>query len=374
MSKEKRKILFHIHNLRKGGAERVVVNLAAQFAKGGHEVLIVTEETAPDEYPLTEDVRRVNAGIVMKENPGILTRLSYVSKRKKKLREVILQERPDVVIAFMKSSNYRAVGAAKGICPVIVSVRNDPKIIYTEKTDAIFLKKYFYPADGCVFQTEDAKSFFKPEFQKKSTVIFNPINEKYFGVSPSLPREKTIVSVARIAKQKNPGMLVEAFMGLQKDFPEHKVLFYGADSGDGMMEQLKKQIEEANLQDRMLFCGTSNELEKLIVNAALFVMPSDYEGMPNALMEAMAMGLPVISTDCPCGGPKSLIEDGVNGLLIPVGDAKALAEAMRRVLSDKVYAEGLGREASKIKERASSDVIYRQWKDYIEGIIENWKA
>ena len=116
--------------------------------------------------------------------------------------------------------------------------------------------------------------------------------------------------------------------------------------------------------------GQSSHLEEEIRDAALFVLPSNYEGMPNALMEAMVLGLPVIATDCPCGGPAELIEEEVSGMLVPVGDVESLAVAMERVLTDQELAERLGRNAGKLAEKVSPGKVYEEWKQYAEELMK----
>lgn len=371
-----KKIIFHIHNLSRGGAERVTVNLSERFVRDGYRVKIVTEETAPVEYAVPEGVKRIDAGVESGDGGGaendalgVLFRLLKIRQRKKKLREVLKKEKPDLVIAFGKSANYRAVPAAKGICPVLVSVRNDPKVDYAGRVNALFCRRYLDRADGCVFQTKEAQQFFSHKLQKKSKIIFNPIHEKYLHVDAPAARRKVIVSVGRIAAQKNQALLLHAFAGAAEEFPEYTLRLYGSDSGDGTKEALDRIIREEHLEEKVLFCGNSDSLEKEIADCALFVLSSDYEGLPNALMEAMAMRMPVIATDCPCGGAAMLIQDGENGMLVPVGDCASMTKAIKKILREPKYAERLGTEAGKIKEAANGDRIYGQWKDYVRELI-----
>lgn len=371
-----KKILFHIHNLSRGGAERVVVNLSERFSRDGYRVKIVTEETAQVEYAVPEGVKRIDAGVDSGDGnsggngtPGVLSRLQMIRRRRARLRKVLKEEKPDLVIAFGKSANYRAVPAAKGICPVLVSVRNDPKVDYAGRVNALFCRRYLYHADGCVFQTKEARAFFSPKLQKKSRIILNPINEKYLHVDAPVARKKVIVNVGRIAAQKNQALLLRAFAALKEKFPEYELHLYGSDSGDGTKETLDRIVREEHLEKKVIFCGNSDRLEQEIADCALFVLSSDYEGLPNALMEAMAMQMPVIATDCPCGGAAMVIKDGVNGCLVPVGDCAAMTAAMEKVLSEPEYAEKIGAEAGKIREIANGDRIYGQWKDYIRELI-----
>ena len=367
----RKKILFHIHNLNRGGAERVVVNLSERFAADGYEVIIATQEYAEYEYEVPEKVRRVNAGIGNSNSGNLLLRFHYLRKRRNRLRDILKKESPDLVIAFGKSANFRAVPAAKGICPVLVSVRNDPKVDYAGKMNRLFCKRYLYHADGCVFQTEEARAFFQKEFAERSRIILNPINDKYLNMEPVSDRRPVIVTAGRIAAQKDQEVLIRAFAFIEKGYPEYRLHIYGADSGDGTKEKLEQLVTGQKLSEKVIFCGNSDSLEKEIADCALFVLSSDYEGLPNALMEAMAMGLPVISTDCPCGGPAMLIENGINGYLVPVKDVDAMAAAMEKVLSDKDHAKELGLAALKIRERANGTVIYQKWKQYAQELMQN---
>ena len=144
---------------------------------------------------------------------------------------------------------------------------------------------------------------------------------------------------------------------------------YGPDSEDGTKEKLEEIIRANQAKDWMQLMGGTDRLEELIPKAAIYALPSNYEGMPNALMEAMAMGMPCISTDCPAGAPRVLIQDGVNGLLIPVGDEAAMTAAILKLIENPELRRSLGQEARKIREIAGTDEIYHQWKDYLEEVI-----
>lgn len=368
-----KKIVFHLHNLSRGGAERVVVNLAARFASDGYTVSIITEEQSETEYAVPDGVRRINAG----EKPvsgGMAARLISLRKRCQRLRKLLKNEHPDIVVAFGKSANYRAVAAAAGICPVLVSVRNDPKVDYAGKLNALFCRRYLYRADGCVFQTKEAQMFFAPVLRQKSRIILNPIHDKYLQTALPQSRKPIIVTVGRMAAQKNHALLFRSIAALAPQFSQYRLHLYGADSGDGTKEVLDKLMQELDLKERIVFCGNSDRLEQEIVDCALFVLSSDYEGLPNALMEAMAMQMPVISTDCPCGGPALLIEDGVNGRLVPVGDQNAMTVAMEEMLGNPELAERMGIEAGNIRSSANGDTVYRQWKDYVETLCTQASA
>jgi glycosyltransferase involved in cell wall biosynthesis len=365
------KILFHLNSMGRGGAEHVVSILSKKFAEAGHDVSVATLWYSDNEYPLGDAVKRINVGLTKEdEKKGRLTK-AYL--RLFRLRKYVKKERPDLVISFCASANFRSAISLFGIkTPLIVSVRNNPEVDYAGHPFAtrIMEKK----AVGCVFQTPDARKWFSKSFQDKSSVIFNPIAEEYLGLwddaSPKdVTRSKRIVNVGRISAQKNQFMLIRAFHKLSEKYPEHVLEIYGDFQEEGLLNELRGYIEKNNLSDKVFFKKTSGSLEKDIKDAALFVLSSDFEGMPNALIEAMALGLPCISTDCPCGGSRMLIENGVSGLLTPVGDEEALVSAMDRLLSDKELADSLGQKATSVIERTEPDMICDQWMEFIRSKI-----
>lgn len=152
-------------------------------------------------------------------------------------------------------------------------------------------------------------------------------------------------------------------MKVLKKHPDYTLKIYGPDSKDGTKEILESIIHENHAEDFVKLMGGSNTLEKDLADAALYAFSSDWEGLPNALMEAMALGLPVVSTDCPCGGPKTLIEDGVNGLLVPIMDEKAMTDGHPGAsLRTESLQSGSAERRSKISERANEDAVFEQWR------------
>lgn len=362
-----KKLLFHINSMGKGGAERVVSVLSEKFARDGYEVMIATLWRAEEEYQIPERVKRINLGDDRSYEK--LGRIRLAFKRLWDLRRLIKKEDPDLVISFCNKANFRCSYCMLGMkTPLLVSVRNDPRIDYLpHKYGVSWMEK---KASGCVFQTEDARACFDTEFQRKSKVILNPIDEKYFETNErALEPSKYLVTVGRLSTQKNQLLLLKAFSLIREELPEYQLRIYGEESEQGVKDKLVKYTEQKQMQDCVLFMGQSSHLEQEIRDASLFVLSSDYEGMPNALMEAMAMGIPVISTDCPCKGPAELIEDGVSGLLVPVGEEKEMASAMMRVLKDREFWKRLSRNGMEIKKKASSDRVYREWKAFVGEII-----
>ena len=267
---------------------------------------------------------------------------------------------------------YRGLLAAFFLkLPVLISIRTDPAGHYEERSDKIQIPLLFPRADGCVFQTEGAREFFAPRLQKNSRIILNPINPKYIGVPQPQTRTKSVVQSGRLVDFKNQPMLVRAFVNVHEKHPDYDLKIYGGDSFDGTKEILEELIDSLHAGEYIHLMGASDSLEKDLVDAALFAFTSDWEGLPNALMEAMALGLPIVATDCPCGGPRTIMTHEKDGLLIPIKDQQALEDGINRLIEDRDLAERLGKEARKIAERANDQAIYEQWRDYIESLCDS---
>ena len=293
------------------------------------------------------------------------------------LREFLDRTRPEILVAFMQRANYRALMAAgRSRLPVVVCVRIDPTKFYNRFSDRVQIRWLFPRAAGAVFQTQEQRAFFKPWLQDNSEIILNPINGKYIGVTtpPYEEREHSVVHAARLVDFKDQATLIKAFVRVHEAHPEYRLRIYGPDSGDGTKELLLSLIEENRAQEWILLCGNSDALEKELPRGRIYVSSSLYEGLPNAVMEAMALGMPVISTDCPCGGPAEVIQHEQNGLLVPIGDTDAMAAAMLRLIEDPALAMRLGEEAKKISERANTEAICARWREYLDSVIERQGA
>lgn len=181
-------------------------------------------------------------------------------------------------------------------------------------------------------------------------------------------RSKTVVQSGRLVDFKNQPMLIRAFVNVHAKHPDYDLKIYGGDSFDGTKEILEDLIEEFQAQDYIHLMGASDSLEKELADAAVFAFTSDWEGLPNALMEAMALGLPIVATDCPCGGPRTIMTHEEDGLLIPIKDQQALEDGINRLIEDKELAARLGSKARKIADRANGQAVFTQWRDYIEEL------
>lgn len=362
-----RKIAFHLNCLEQGGAERVVTNLANQFVEKGYQVIIATEWYGENEFQTDSRVKRVHVGL--KDSDEKKNRIIQVMLRVKYLADFIKEEKPDILIPFARKALYRGLMAAYFMkIPVLISIRTDPIGHYEELSDKIQIPILFPRVDGCVFQTEGQRDFFAPRLQKNSRIILNPINHKYIGVPEPKRRTKTVVQSGRLVDFKNQPMLIQAFVEVHKKHPDYDLKIYGGDSFDGTKEILEDLIEKNKAEDYIHLMGASDSLEKDLVDAALYAFTSDWEGLPNALMEAMALGLPIVATDCPCGGPRTIMTDKVDGLLIPIKDQKALEDGINYLIENPEIAEKYGKNARKIAERANGEAIFEQWREYIEEL------
>lgn len=161
-------------------------------------------------------------------------------------------------------------------------------------------------------------------------------------------------------------MMITAFKRVLTDYPDKKLLIFG----DGeLKESLEAFIKDEGVENNVFLMGKTDDVPSALKNAEVYLMTSDYEGMPNALLEAMAAGLPVICTNCPCGGPKMVIEDGINGFLINTGASDELAEKMRIVFGDERLRKELSKNAKIKAEDFLPEVINAKWKAYLESVI-----
>lgn len=359
------KILFAFGGKQKGGAERAITNIANYMIKD-NDVHFLGLKKIDNFYEINS---KIKYHLMEKESDYNSNFLVRNIRRVKKINQIIKSVNPDVVISFAREQSYRILllnyfNKRK----IIVSVRNDPRHEYTSIFEKIIMKILYRRVNGFVFQTEEARDFFGKKIKEKSVVIPNPINESYLFEKQILKKEKKIVSVGRLVEQKNHVLLIDAFSMIAKKFKDYKVIIYGSGELKG---QLQNKINLLNLQRQIALAGEVMNVRENIEDAALFVLPSIYEGMPNSLIEAMAIGLPCISTDCPCGGPRFLIKNNVNGILVPVNDTKKMANEIERLLNDKELRDKLGENAKKIKKVLDTNKINKMWLDFIKKSLES---
>lgn len=358
-------IAFYIGSLHKGGAERVFVNLAEYFAQEGYRVTMVTQYRKEDEYPLPEQIARVISEIDEKEITG--SRVRNFCRRVKKLHAIWRQYQPELVLSCIGKNNFMTVVTTMGTrTRPVVSVVGEAREEYPNRLMRVLANLLFPFASGLILQTERSRDFFSGRVGERAVILPNSLNPDFVKPRYEGERERRIVSVGRMDENKNHEMMIRAFAALRDRYPEYVLTIYG----DGELHSyLKGLAEELGVGERVELPGVIPNVAERIEKAAMFLLTSYSEGVSNALIEALATGLPVIATDVPSGGTVELMSDGVNGLIIPVGDQKALEVAMDRLLADPAYAQQLGREAAKIQERLAPERVNRLWKEYFESII-----
>ena len=345
-----KKIAFIIISLQNGGAERVVANIANEYvAEKKCQFYLITGPRKKQDYNLNEQVDR----------KCILT--GKLLEDVVRLRKFLQQKKIDCAVGIDLYANWCVCLANYRInTKMIISERNAPKQNLISRKSKLIIKLTYWRADGYVFQTNQAKECYSKSIQRRGTVIHNP-------VKPNLPTKtnidsRRIVAVGRLNPQKNYPMLLRAFSQISKEFPDYTLEIYG--QGE-LQEYILKLIKKLELDKKVTLCGYCLDVHEKIKDAEIFVMSSDCEGMPNSLMEAMAIGLPVICTDCPAGGPAELIKNGVNGLLTPVGDSEKMAQNIQVLIEDGQFREKLGKEAMKIRKTHSIENIVKQWDEIL---------
>ena len=351
------KIMFVIGAFSYGGAERVMTNLVNRFALNNDIIYVGVQRREKPAYEIAPNVIVIN-GIGYKRK----------SQAIKYLRKIIKENKPNAIISFLPRVNVITLLASLRLnIPVVISERNAPSRNAGRILDIV--RKIVYPrAAGVVFQTKEAQEYFSKEIRDKSTIIPNPVfisddNKEYI----SQKRKKEICAVGRLEKQKNYPLLINAFSVFSKQHPEYCLKIYG----EGREKSnLLKIIKDNNMEKKIELCGTCHDVHEHIKDSEVYVLSSEFEGMPNSLMEAMALGLCCISSDCPVGGPRELIVDGVNGFLFENGNVNQLVDKMRYCVSDSKKYERITVQAKKIIERLDLDLICRQWMNYITTTLQ----
>lgn len=357
---EKKHIAMLIGSLNKGGSERVLVNLAEYFRLRGYKVTIVTQYKTENEYTLSGGIDRILSDIT-KEETGRSRTVNFL-KRFFKLRHIWQEKEPDLILSFIGKNNMMAILTSRFLhIPTVVSVRGEPKEEYYSPLLKLSARLLFCFADGIVLQTAASMEFFPKTVRKKAIVLKNSLNPAFIRETYTGERDKEIVAVGRIDANKNHEMIIKAFAAIADKYKDYRLIIYG----EGELRlPLLKMTEELGLEEQISLPGSISDVAETIYKASVFVLSSYSEGMPNTLIEAMALGIPCISTNCSGGGPAELIEENENGILVEPGDWKKMAENLQKLISDKEYAAKLGRNAAKIKDKLNPDIVNGAWEEY----------
>ena len=356
----KDKILFYIDKMYKGGAQRVMNVLIEHYLNENFEIILVTDCEDADktkEYFINKKVKRY----YLRENNNGNKIIKNIEKCYN-LRRIIKKENPFMVISFLGNPNKRLLLSTIGIkCQKVVSVRNDPKKEYGGNfISRILVNTIFLLCDKCIFQTFDASKYFWKVIRNKSEIIFNPVKEDFY-IKNDNEIKKNLITVGRLEPQKNHLLLINSFAKISSEFPNEKLLIFGTGK---LKEKLENRINELGLNEKVILKGETSNVKNELEKSKIFILSSDYEGMPNALMEAMATGTACISTDCPCGGPKSLITSEDQGILVKCDAEDELVSAIRKMLINdnyKKYHSSTRKRALEFK----TNVIFKKWDAFL---------
>jgi GalNAc-alpha-(1->4)-GalNAc-alpha-(1->3)-diNAcBac-PP-undecaprenol alpha-1,4-N-acetyl-D-galactosaminyltransferase len=363
------KLVLVISSLSAGGAERVMSILANYWADKGWDIVLLSldDDSVPPFFPLDRRVRHRPLGL-LKNSAHPLAGLFNNLRRLTVLRKVIHGERPEAVISFLDTTNVLTLLACRGLpIPVVAAEHIDPAQ-YPIKPIWAFLRRILYPrAERVVVLTERALAYFPPALQPRCRVFPNPVQCVFDEHPPEfeLPAGRRIIAMGRLVEQKGFDILLKAFAGLYPAFPDWSLIILGEGPLRAELETLRGRL---GLSGRVHLPGQVKHPESLLIRSDLFVLSSRFEGFPMALCEAMAAGLAVVAADCPTG-PREIIRDGVDGMLVPSEDSAALAGAMQRLMADVGERKCLGARAQEIVERFGIEQVAGLWEDLLAEIV-----
>ena len=353
------RIVISCANLTSGGAERVLSILSKPLVEQYDEVIYVMWVEGPVYYEIDSRVKLISIENESGSKNHILKMFWF--------RKFIKSICPDLVISFLTPYNMRVSLSLLGLnTKIVVAERNDPHLIPGGKVVACLRNLLYIKAKGILCQTKYAAAAFKGILYKKTHVIYNPVVMNGDLVSSALatPKENLIVSVARLVPQKDQKSLINAFYKFKQRHSDYRLIIYGEGPYRHILETYIKSL---NLSDSVFLPGVEKHIWQKIKRAKLFVLSSKMEGMSNAMIEAMCLGLPVISTKV--AGATDLIQDGKNGFLTEVADSNKIADLFALIVDNPDYAMTIGSNASHIYEDLKSDVIIPQWIKYINEFI-----
>ena len=355
-------ITFFCSGLETGGAERVITDLSNYLIKKNN-VSILTLGKSKCNYTLNKKIKITGLGDGDKSSQMYRIRLllKYFQQE---------QGKQDIYVAFLPIPSYLLIFFKRYVqAPMVISIRTSPEILHKSLIHRVCMSVLFPKADGLVFQTDYAQDYYKKMHIRHSVVIPNAINPMFFKSPFKGVRKKTIVSVGRLEKVKNHSLLINAFKVAceRTDLSDYTLIIYGDGSQRFFLEQL---ILSLGLQSKVFLPGANNYIYDTIHDASLFILTSLYEGMPNALLEAMALGLPIISTHFAGGAAEFLIQHKYNGILIEPNNPEVLAQTIITLLKNPTLSQTLGMHARERVEAFAPTQVYNSWENYLNMIIQ----
>ena len=341
-------ILFISGSLLKGGAERVTSKLCNHFASQGHNVHIACLLNSSVEYPLDQRVTIVD---LTQTKRTLFSLIKWVSRLKKHIQSF----KPDIIISFAGRVNLVALLASKKNS-VIVSERNDPRYDNRGKLALLACKRlYKRKAKKIVFQTKEVQTLFSKKVIEKSVIIANPIT-KPLAIKTDYSTNNSIIMVGRLDEQKNYKLALEAFSKIKQKYNNLSLNIYGVGNQKDVLVDFAKS---RGIEHNVVFHGLCDDIKTKLVDSSVFLLTSKYEGLSNALMEAMSVGVPCIST--PVSGSNEIIENNVNGVLLPDFNVESVINALDMLLKSKETREKIGKKAISSMNKFEDGQIYNLW-------------
>lgn len=357
-------IVFVVNTLAIGGAAKIVTFVANIAVELFNNVYILVYDEKGSIHKLNQNIKVINLHLNQSKNKRPSSFISVIIQRFQWIRAIrheIKTLQPDVIMPFITDVIIDTYLAMIGYNALYLAAERGDPTSYPIKWK--ILSKLIYPLyKSIVFQTEGAKQTSSSSTQRKATIIKNPfLSEIEYSEPFQGEREKYIVSAGRFVPEKGFSDLIKAFKTIHTKFPNYKLLIYG----EGYLKSdLESLVYKLNLVKSVELRGYEKNISEIIYKKEVFVLSSVSEGIPNMLIEAMSLGIPVVSTNCKPGGAASLIRNGENGIIVPISNPHKLAEAIEHIIINKEYASKLGQEAFKIKEELNSTNITKEWINY----------
>ncbi len=349
-----KKICFVSGGLSGGGQERALTNYANEFARNGYEVVIICLFKTDVFFTLDKSIVIIWPNVDREKNSKYIYALKLIPFIRREVKDI----KAEVVISFGDWYNsYTVVATLLLKVRVFITNRMGPELGYGLFLN--FFNKLTYPlADGLIVQTERAKSLLSNRFRIKNIEvipnILNPID------IAELNPQKQIISIGRLSREKGHKILIEAFSRI-KEKKGWKLIIIG----DGLeLDNLIEQSKNLCIEKDVSFLGHLLDFRSHLASASVFVLPSFYEGFPNALIEAMSVPIPCISSDC-VAGPREIIEHKINGLLFQPGNVEELVQCLNELIENEELRTKIKTEAFKIREKYTLERSYKDFEYFV---------
>lgn len=353
---DRKKIAFVAHGLGNGGAERVASILASKFSECGHAVMFLAIYDKRITYQIDERIEYHYLGF-----DEYTKAVKYVV-RAKSICDYLDKFRPDYVISFITQEM------------MLAGLFRRYKILYSERTDPAAKSKLlrmmtnflYLRAEKIVFQTPGARDYFCGKIRKKGRIIANPIDTLRLPFWNEQDHDKSIITACRITPEKNLKMLIKAFSKIVEIHKDYTLKIYGEPRYPEAKRELVELAENLGIAGYIEFPGYQSDIHSIMAKSAVFVLTSNYEGLSNAMLEALCIGIPTICTNCPSGGAAMYIQDNSNGFLVAVNDVDELVQKLQLLIENKDIQRKVSKRSIKLRDRLAVENIVEQWEDLLK--------